>query len=95
MELKSWQVLIVVLPTLVIGFILGFISCKYYLKKQIEETQKNFDSMGKDQIKDMLSAFGKSPSKEQVNRIVNTMENIKKKKSLKEKKPTKVKKRKK
>jgi len=42
-------------------------------KKQTKTIQKQFDMANKEQIKNMLSVFGKKPSEEQVNRIVQSM----------------------
>lgn len=41
------------------------------------------EELDKDQVRNMLSAFGQKPSEEQVNRIVSMTENVKKKKMKK------------
>jgi len=65
-----------------IGFFIAF----YFFKKQTQKFQKQIKTMDKEQIRNMLSAFGQKPSEEQVNRIVNTVKSMNKKKTVKDKK---------
>ena len=63
----------------------GVIAYKYVFKKQITEFQKRTKDLKKDEIRNMLSAMGRKPSEEEVNRIIGMAENMKKKKVEKEK----------
>jgi uncharacterized protein YneF (UPF0154 family) len=44
--------------------------------------QKQLESMDKDQVRNMLSAFGQKPSEAEVNRIINRVESTKKKNKI-------------
>jgi len=57
----------------IIGMVIGGIIVYLLYKKQIKTFQKQFEMANKEQIKNMLSVFGKKPSEEQVNRIVQSM----------------------
>lgn len=59
--------------TFIVGMIIGAIVVHFFYKKQIKNFQKQYEKMNKDQVRNMLSAFGKKPSEEQVNKIVQSM----------------------
>lgn len=86
--------LVVVPVALVTGGIIGMVIARYFLKKQVEEWQKQMETPDKEQIKNMLSALGQKPSEEQVNRFIN-MTKGRKEKDKKETKKVSTKKRKK
>ena len=56
-----------------LGMIAGAVVVYFFYKKQIKNFQKQYEMMNKEQIKNMLSAFGKKPSQEQVNKIAQSM----------------------
>ena len=75
------QLIVTALVSLVLGIVVGgIITYKYFLKKQIAEFQKQTKNLKKEEIKNMLSAMGRKPSEEEVNRIIGMAENMKKKK---------------
>jgi uncharacterized protein YneF (UPF0154 family) len=78
-------VYLVVAPiALVMGVIIGHFITRYIFKKQIEKWQKKMETPDKEQVKNMLTALGRKPSEEQVNRFINlTKERQAKKKPVK------------
>ncbi|CAJ0748995.1 10396_t:CDS:2 [Entrophospora sp. SA101] len=54
---------------------------EYLPIKRLEPVKKQLENVDKDQVKNMLSAMGKKPSPEQVNRILSNVENMKTKKT--------------
>ena len=91
--MKDLIVYLVVVPiALVMGIIIGHFITSYIYKKQIKEWQKKMEKPDKEQVRNMLSALGRKPSEEQVNRFINlTKERQKKKKPAKTKTPKKKK----
>ena len=67
----------------VLGLVGGAIAALYYIKKKL---QKQLDSVNKEQVKNMFSAFGRKPSEEQINKMMKTVEKMKKKSKSKKKK---------
>jgi len=61
----------VVPVALLVGAIIGFFIGRYVFEKQIKEWQKKMEEPDKEQVRNMLSALGKKPSEEQVNRFIN------------------------
>jgi len=86
MELNALQIFSISLIFLVIGFAVGWVVAKILFEKQFKKVKKQMEELDKDQVRNMLSAFGQKPSEEQVNRIVSMTENVKKKKMKKAKK---------
>ncbi len=84
---------IVVPAALLVGVVIGWLMCRYFLKKQIKEWKKKIEEPDKEQVRNMLSALGKKPSEEQVNRFINMAKNSKEKSTNKPRK-TPVKKKK-
>ncbi|CAI2181146.1 8528_t:CDS:2 [Funneliformis geosporum] len=56
---------------LIVGIIIGFLIRNYILKNQMKELQKKMQEPDKEQVRNMLSALGKKPSEEQVNRFIS------------------------
>lgn len=84
---------IISLASLIAGAIVGFLAARYFIEKQIKEWQKKMEEPDKEQVRNMLSALGRKPSEEQVNRFINMSkspakktQNNSKQKSLKLKK---------
>ena len=87
--MNDWAVYLIVVPAaLLVGAIIGWLACRYFLKKQIEEWKKKIEEPDKEQARNMLSALGKKPSEEQLNRFIN-MTKSSKKANNKSKKPSK------
>jgi uncharacterized protein YneF (UPF0154 family) len=84
--------IIIAIVFLVLGMVVGgVIAYKYVFKKQIIEFQERTKDLKKDEIRNMLSAMGRKPSEEEVNRIIGMAENMKKKVEKEKKKPKKKK----
>jgi uncharacterized protein YneF (UPF0154 family) len=76
----TWTVFLIIVPiALLVGAIIGFLIFRYIAKKQIKELQKKMEEPDKEQVRNMLSALGKKPSEEQVNRFINMAKNSAKK----------------
>jgi uncharacterized protein YneF (UPF0154 family) len=71
---------VTVFISFVLGLFGGAIVALYYIKKKL---QKQLDSVNKEQVKNMFSAFGRKPSEEQVNKMMKAVENMKKKSKTK------------
>jgi len=56
---------------LIIGAFIGALIVNYIYKKQMKEWQKKMEEPDKEQVRNMLTALGKKPSEEQVNRFIN------------------------
>jgi len=78
--------LVVVPVALVVGAIIGHFITRYILEKQIKKWQKKMETPDKKQVRNMLSALGRKPSEEQVNRFINMTKKAEKKKPQKPKK---------
>jgi uncharacterized protein YneF (UPF0154 family) len=78
--------LIVVPVALAVGMLIGFLVTRYFFKKQVKEWQKKMEKPDKEQVRNMLSALGKKPSEEQVNRFINMAKGAEKKKDQEPKK---------
>ncbi|CAG8588305.1 10036_t:CDS:2 [Paraglomus occultum] len=77
------KVYLVVVPVaLVLGGIIGLLVARYFFKKQVEEWQKQMEKPDKEQVRNMLSALGRKPSEEQVNRFINMAKERQAKKKL-------------
>ena len=86
--MKDVVVYLVVVPVaLTVGGVIGLLVARYFFKKQVKEWQKQMEKPDKEQVRNMLSALGKKPSEEQVNRFINMTKSAEKKK--KEQKPKK------
>jgi len=69
---STLQVFLIIVPiTLIAGVITGGFIAYYVFKKQIKEWKKKMENPDKEQVRNMLSALGKKPSEEQVNRFIN------------------------
>jgi uncharacterized protein YneF (UPF0154 family) len=70
---------------------MGAFVIHYFYKKHIKERQKKMETPDKQQVRNMLSALGKKPSEQQVNRFINTIrkQEIKKKSTKNPKKKSK------
>ena len=79
----STERIITTIALFVVGAVLGAIIALYMLRKKMKNFQEQINSAYKDQIRSMLSASGKKPSEEQVNRIF--ISSMKKTKDQKEK----------
>ena len=78
--MKDWAVYLIVAPiALIVGAIIGGLIVRYILNKQMKEWQKKMEEPDKEQVRNMLSALGKKPSEEQVNRFINMAKNSAKK----------------
>ena len=65
--------------TLVIGFLVGFVTANYFFKKKFQEFQKQVEMMEKEKLRSMSSAFGHKLSEEQLNKMTRDAESFKKK----------------
>lgn len=84
---KDLVVYSIIMPvSLLVGAIIGWFTCHYILKRQIKEWKKKIEEPDKEQVRNMLSALGKKPSEEQVNRFINMAKNSKEKANNKPKK---------
>jgi len=86
MNFSLTQLITFTIVSLLLGLLLGFLGGVYFLKKQAKKLQKQLESMDREQIKSMSSAFGRNLSEEQINKVMNTIEGLKKKKKEPKKK---------
>ena len=78
--MKDSVVFLIIMPvSIVVGAIIGFLVASYISKKQFKELQKQMEEPDKEQVRNMLSALGKKPSEEQVNRFISMAKNSAKK----------------
>ena len=63
--------LIIVPVALLVGAIIGGFIVHHIYKRQIREWKKKMEEPDKEQVRNMLTALGKKPSEEQVNRFIN------------------------
>jgi uncharacterized protein YneF (UPF0154 family) len=85
MEIQIWLLVIIIISAIAVGFLLGLLILNYLLKKQAQKMQKDLETADKEQLKSMLSVFGKTPSEEQLNRIVESAKQKKEQKPKKKK----------
>lgn len=75
--------IIVPVITFIVGLIGGCFVAVYFLKNQAQKMKKQLETLDKDQLRNMASAFGRKPSEEQLNKMMQSVENLKKKSKLK------------
>jgi uncharacterized protein YneF (UPF0154 family) len=61
----------------------GFFASVYFLKNQAQKMKKQLETFDKDQLRNMSSALGRKLSEEQLNKMLESVENLKKKSKLK------------
>lgn len=76
MEMKD--LIIPCLLAFVLGIVAGAVFVYYYLKSQIKKIQDQFGSMDKESLRNMSSVLGRKLSEEQLNKMLETVESLKK-----------------
>jgi hypothetical protein len=72
-----------------LGVLIGLLLARYFLREQVNQAQTELRAGKKEQAASILSALGKTPKPQDLNRLVNRMEenNSSSKKNFKRKKP--------
>src|SRR5579859_4958470 len=76
MEIKEIVTLII---SFALGLLTGAVVTYYFFKKQIKKIQEQFGSLDKESLRNMSSALGRKLSEEQLNKMLETVESLKKK----------------
>lgn len=65
-----WQVLIICIIVLIVGFIAGFFVARTIIKRQLKKNPP----INEKQVRAMLSQMGRTPSEKQVRAVMRSME---------------------
>ncbi len=70
-EIELWQVIVWPIIALIAGFIAGFFTARYVIKKQLEKNPP----ISEKAIRAMFMQMGRKPSEAQIRSVMNSMKN--------------------